>query len=155
MVPRICKGHYTSVKAPPNRVILKEVRNQEFTNHEVFWVHVSTRVHFDFHQVRCQLQRLSQVQRALHWPEGLSAGLTRDRLGGHIRPPQFFLNTVRGVTGIDAKLGMPFLTSNWRFSAKLKKISVIFWNMPIYVTQCHAIHGQKWINVWKIAKNLD
>ena len=31
--------------------------------------------------------------------------------GGRIRPPRFFLNNVRSVTGIDAKLDIPFRTS--------------------------------------------
>ena len=38
--------------------------------------------------------------------------LARDRLDGRIRPPPpVFVNNVRGVTGIDAKLGTPLRTS--------------------------------------------
>ena len=37
--------------------------------------------------------------------------ITRDRLGVDPPPPPFFLNNVRNVTDIDAKLGIPFHTS--------------------------------------------
>ena len=37
--------------------------------------------------------------------------LTRERPGGRIRPPQFFLNKVRSRTGIKTKLGTLFLSS--------------------------------------------
>ena len=42
--------------------------------------------------------------------------LARDRRGGGVGsdPPRFFLNNVSGVTGIDAKLGIPLRMSIWR-----------------------------------------
>ena len=47
--------------------------------------------------------------------EAPDQGLTRDRLGkgggGRFRPLRFFLYNVRNTTDVDAKLGIPFLTS--------------------------------------------
>ena len=46
-------------------------------------------------------------------------GIPRDRLGGRIRPPRFFINNVRDVTGIGATLGTPLRTSILRLSTKV------------------------------------
>ena len=45
---------------------------------------------------------------------------------GQIRPPRFFVNNLRFVANIDAKLGIPFCTSILRYDAKFWTILSIF-----------------------------
>ena len=76
--------------------------------------------------------------------------------GGRTRPPRFFLNNFRCVTGIDAKLGIPFRTSIlrpqttvWKKSWKLFELCSFKWHSVV------SFFGRKLINVWEIAKYRD
>ena len=71
-----------------------------------------------------QMVKLKNDKVSFHFG-GQTCHLTRDRLGGGVGsdPPRFFLNSIRGVTGIDAKLGIPLHASIWRLFAKFWKFS--------------------------------
>ena len=74
--------------------------------------------------------------------------LTHDRLGGRIQPTRFFLNNVRSVAAVEAKLGIHFSTSISRPHTK-------FWNF-FYKTPKNGIYVVKPCpDIWHANSKVD